>query len=385
MQLPATTLLAILATTSAATIKRAQQGDVVARQVIPERSLSVLSEFYKRGDEVDIEGLLAEINAYRNKRGEVDIELMERDYAIVTSVFSLINQTNLAPQVITYFITSETFKPIVINVTVSVIKSGIISLTALLEALVESGLAINVINDLIGDCELYISLFNIAAQIIGNLDINVASLISAGVSSLITRDDLQAAAFVESEKRDDDMGEIDNRASGIFDTIVVELLDSLYVSGLATSVVQEVLTNPAYITFATELVVRLLEEKLISITAIISALVESGLVNQLFSAFLNIDTLVTVAQTAFAAFSGDCGVTIDIGTVSTDTTTDTTSNEPAVAPDTEPSTGDDSTSGDSTGGSSSSSSGHSNSKSTTKKVVSKQVVSSPCKRSNIYY
>ena len=76
-------------------------------------------------------------------------------------------------------------------------------LEAVLEALTRSNLAVNVINDLISDCSLYVQLFDAAKGVISNLADKVKELISDGVSSLIGRDEEEdpLAAYVIDLKR----------------------------------------------------------------------------------------------------------------------------------------------------------------------------------------
>ncbi|KAI5969120.1 hypothetical protein CANMA_001787 [Candida margitis] len=293
------TVLAASASASAASIdQQQQQPNLVARQDV-ERALSSLPGHFaadKRDGEPDLSALVAHIDNYRTKRDAIDMEIIKRDYAIVTDVLTAINQSQLAPKILEYFVTNQNLEPIVVNVLIAVMKSGLISLQSVLDALVSSNLAVNVINDLISDCSLYSELFNAAAQVISNLAEKVEEKISQGVTSLITRDinDSSLDAFVANmDKRD-------------LNDVVDNLLDSLYKSGLATSVVKDVLTNSAYIPFATDLIKQMLANNLIDIGSIIDALKESGLITQLFQNFLNWGTLQTVAETAFAALAGEC-------------------------------------------------------------------------------
>ena len=298
---------ALVATASAASIEH-QQPNLVARQEV-ERALSSLPgkfDVVKRDGQPDLAALAAHIDNYRFKRDAIDMEISKRDYAIVTDVLTAINQSQLAPKILQYFVTNKDLEPIIINVLIAVMKSGFISLQSVLDALVQSNLAVNVINDLISDCSLYAELFNAAAQIIENLAQKVEQLISQGVNSLITRDinDDSLDAFVANfDKRDVNL-----------DDVVDNLLDSLYKSGLATSVVKDVLTNSAYIPFATDLIKAMLANNLIDLSSIIDALKQSGLITQLFQKFLNWGTLQTVAETAFAALAGECSANNNGGT-----------------------------------------------------------------------
>ncbi|KAI5960378.1 uncharacterized protein KGF55_004670 [Candida pseudojiufengensis] len=300
MKISTSTGLAIIATASATLIEQQHQesSNIVARQEGVSAIINTLPKFQKRDGEPDLQALVDHINNYKTKRDAIDLEIIKRDYEIVTDVLTAINQTQLAPKILDYFVSSPTFKPIIINVLISVMQSGIISLQAVLDALVSSNLAVNLINDLISDCDLYVELFNIAKEVISDLANNVKDLIDQGVSSLITRDEFDDSlqSYIINEKRLDIN----------FDTVVDNLLDSLYKSGLATSVVKDVLTNSNYLSFAVDLIKAMLANNLIDIRSIITALTQSGLISQLFRELLNFNTLSTVAETAFAAFAGQC-------------------------------------------------------------------------------
>lgn len=289
MKVSTSTTLAILATSTAAS---AVPGRVLD---LPERQYSVKG--LSKRDDKSLTELAQYINNYKAKREAIDEELMKRDYAIVTDVLTAINQTQLAPKVLDYFVSNPIFQTIIVQVFVAVMKSGVISLEAVLEALTRSNLAVNVINDLISDCSLYVQLFDVAKGVISNLADKVKELISDGVSSLIGRDEEEdplAAYVIDLEKKVD------------LDTVVDNLLDSLYKSGLATSVVKDILTNSDYIPFAVQLIVSMLANHLVDVSNILSALKDSGLAVQLFQRLLNFLTLQTVASTAFAAFAGKC-------------------------------------------------------------------------------
>ena len=289
MKLSTTTALAVLATATAINAAPEQQ---------QQQESQFASKALTKREEQDIQELVQHINNYKTRRDAIDEEIMKRDYAIVTDVLAAINQSQLAPKILDYLVSNETFKPIVVNVTIATMKSGIISLQALLDALVSSNLAVNLVNDLISDCSLYVELFNAAKSVINDLASKVKGLISKGVSQLITRDetDIDALApyVVTMEKRLDLDGVVDN------------LLDSLYKSGLATSVVKDILTNSDYIPFATDLIKAMIANNLIDLGNIVDAVKQSGLVTQLFQKLVNFGTVQTVAETAFAAYAGEC-------------------------------------------------------------------------------
>ena len=196
MKVSTSTTLAILATSTAAS---AVPGRVLD---LPERQYSVKG--LSKRDDKSLTELAQYINNYKAKREAIDEELMKRDYAIVTDVLTAINQTQLAPKVLDYFVSNPIFQTIIVQVFVAVMKSGVISLEAVLEALTRSNLAVNVINDLISDCSLYVQLFDAAKGVISNLADKVKELISDGVSSLIGRDEEEdplAAYVIDLERK----------------------------------------------------------------------------------------------------------------------------------------------------------------------------------------
>lgn len=257
--------------------------------------------------EIDHKELIARIEAfseYKNKRDSITDELDKREYEIVTQVLSALNDTNLAPKIIHYFATNATFEPIVINAIVGLLKSGLLDFDSLLSALVDSGLINKVIDDVISDCTLYEKLFSLAASLIKNLASKVEDLIEEGVEKLTSkREDVALPAVVQFDERDTS-------------DVVINLLQSLGNSGLASSVVKSILTDSSYIPFAVDLIKQVLANNALDIGEVISAVKESGLLGSLFRKIFSLSTLETVVTTAFAAFNGDCG-----GSLGTATTT----------------------------------------------------------------
>ncbi|KAG7661047.1 uncharacterized protein J8A68_005419 [[Candida] subhashii] len=295
MKLSHTTLLAILATFTAA-------------QSLPsEIQASNSFELTKRQEE-SITDLINTINEFKVKRNDFQDsnELAKREYQIVTEVLAAVNNSQLAPAVLQYFVTNPTFQPIIINGVITVSKLGLIPLETVLQVVTESNLATNVIHDLISDCSLYVDLFNIAKPIIADMVDKIKDAILSGVTSLITRDDkgaLNEFVFDDAamEKRDTE-------------DVVVNLLESLYSSGLATSVVKSILTDTSYIPFAINLVKAMLANNLINLSSLLNALKQSGLAEQLFQSLVNMSTVQTVITNSFAAFAGTCSGTTPSGT-----------------------------------------------------------------------
>lgn len=252
--------------------------------------------------QVDHEALIAQIeslSAYKVKRDSISDELQKREYEIVTEVLSALNDTNYAPKIIKYLATNSVTKPITVNTIVAVLKSGKVDLSAVLSALVDSGLINTVIGDVISDCTIYEKLFALAKSLISNLKEKVTEKIEEGVTSFTSkRDNLPSIAASE------DAAIFDKRADS--DSVVINLLQSLGNSGLASSVVESILTDSSYIPFATELIEAVLSSDALDITDVISAVKESGLLGSLFKQIFSKQTLQDVTTTAFAAYKGTC-------------------------------------------------------------------------------
>lgn len=282
MRLSSSAITAILAYTTfieAAPAQVEANGAVAVRQINHAELISKIEAF----------------SEYKSKRESLTDELDKREYEIVTEVLSALKDTNLAPQIIHYFATNSTFEPIVVNVIVGLLKSGLLNFDSLLSALVDSGLINTVIGQAISDCSLYQSLFSLAASLIKNLASKVETLIEEGVDKFTSkRDDSALPAVAQFDERDTS-------------EVVINLLQSLGNSGLAYSVVKSILTDSSYIPFAVDLIKQVLANNALDIGEVLSAVKESGLLGSLFKQIFSLSTLETVVTTAFAAFSGDCG------------------------------------------------------------------------------
>lgn len=127
-------------------------------------------------------------NTKRSLLSEADI--VKRESQIVTDILTIIKDTNLAPGVIEYFISDPTLSNITINVIVSAIKNGWINLDTLLKSLNDSGLAVDVIQNLINDCAFYAQIFKLVGQWLENLPNIIANLLginAAAVSSAVDK------------------------------------------------------------------------------------------------------------------------------------------------------------------------------------------------------
>lgn len=285
----------------------------------------------------------------RAKRSELDTELAAREYAIVTQVLTAIKDTELTPRILKFFVSNEVLKSAAITGVEYVIKSGLLSLKGLLQLLVQSGLITDVLNDVLGNCAVYSSILGIAKDLLVNLlkredlaldagvdfdgdlgvlkrDVELLALVERQVPyshdeaySLLRRDGLvdgdELLGLLDAVKR----GDLEARD---VDDIVVNVLESLADSGLALQVVETVLTDGDFVTFAAALVKKLYEDGLILVSALVSAVTQSGLLPALLKELVNFSTLSKIATTALAAFDGEC---LSAGTNSTsDSTSDST-------------------------------------------------------------
>lgn len=252
---------------------------------------------------------LQELESMRVKRSELDQQLSEREYEIVTKVLSAINDTNLAPTVLKFFVNQPTLREVAIKGIVWVLENALINLTTLLKALVDSGLLSRVLTDALSDCEVYVSVINIATDIIksllGNLFNKRAEILASDVMTheetveLLKKDGLMKPSMLESEKRDIDVSNIVNN-----------LLESLGNSGLASSVVIAVLTDPDFIDFGADLIKAVMDSDGagdgLSISDLVSAVTQSGLLPELLSLLTQSGTLSTIGRNVLKAVTGQC-------------------------------------------------------------------------------
>lgn len=230
-------------------------------------------------------------------------ELAQRDYAIVTEILTYINQTGLAPEIIKGLVDDPTLGPLVSNAVVAIVKSGLINLTTLLQALDQSGLAANVITALINDCQFYATIYKIALSYIGNLASQIGKILGLNLK----REELDALAFQGTPT----VNALERRASatptGDSNSVVINLLESLKNSGLAASVVKSLITDQGFLTWGANLISELFSSGAITLPELITALEDSGIVADLFKQFFTISTLESVIVNGLAAAFGQCG------------------------------------------------------------------------------
>lgn len=274
-----------------------------------------------------LQEITATIQQYQVKRSEIvdPLELQAREYALVTQILAAINSTGLAPKIIQGLVDNKNLQPIVTQAVIAIIKSGLISLDTLFEALDKSGLAVRVIKDLLSDCTFYQDIFKLALGIIKDLVSKIEDKLSGGdpdvKRSLDDNYDLPPQVKRSDAEREAMMKRYDE------DGVVNNLLESLANSGLASSVVRALLVDPQFLEYGVLLIKTLWDEDLIDITAIIKAIANSGLVTSLFKEFFNLDTLKEVIFNALSALFGDCGGSTISGTptgLTTQSTTTTT-------------------------------------------------------------
>lgn len=259
----------------------------------------------KRGElEKSLEQFM-ELRSIRAKRDEISTELSAREYAIVTDVLAAIKDTDIAPVVLKFFVKNATLSNIAIDGVVFVVKSGVLSAKSLLSLLVQSGLVTSVLNDILGDCAVYSSIITIGETLLKSLFKREAGAeITGNVShdegvEMLRRDGLISLTGLY----DMDVESLDARD---IDGIVVNLLESLASSGLGTQVVEAVLTDAQFLSFGAKLIQTLYSDGLISLSSLVSAVTESGILPELLKEILNFGTLEKIAKTAISAATGKC-------------------------------------------------------------------------------
>lgn len=244
-------------------------------------------------DQQNIHQALAELETLKARRDVMLGDIEARESKIVTDVLAAIKDTNLAPEIIHYFATNETFQPIVISAVVALLGSGLINWKAVFDALDQLKLVPTVINQLISDCSLYVDLFNIAKGYITELLPVVKQKIQDGIELLTARDMIDAPLVPALVQRDVQL-------------IVVSLMDSLADSGLAAQVVRDILTDTSYYPFAVSLITAVIAGGSLHVSDIISALEQLNFAGDLLKEILTADTFNTVVTNAFAAAAGKC-------------------------------------------------------------------------------
>ncbi|EGW35720.1 uncharacterized protein SPAPADRAFT_58916, partial [Spathaspora passalidarum NRRL Y-27907] len=121
---------------------------------------------------------VANIEHYNSKRDTMDFfELAEREVQIVTDVLEALKDSQLAPAIISYIISDPQLSEVAQQVIILTIQSGVISLQTLLTSLNQSGLAVDVIHDLINNCQFYRQIFKLVLQQVANLPALIAGIL----------------------------------------------------------------------------------------------------------------------------------------------------------------------------------------------------------------
>ncbi|KAI5954939.1 hypothetical protein KGF54_001500 [Candida jiufengensis] len=277
-----------------------------------------------------VNNALANLQTFNRKRSIMSPQdLAKRESQIVTDILTIVKDTNLAPTVLEWFISDPTLSKIAIDVIVSAIKNGWINLGTLLKSLNDSGLAVSVIQDLINDCAFYAQIFKIVGEVLADLPNIIGNLlglnqqqVTEGVNKA-KREYLEAVQAAELAKREEPV-QVYSRDT---QEILTSLFESLKNSGLANQVVEALVVDDDFYTFGANLIEELFKQNAISLSELLSDLIDSGLIPSLIKAFLNIDTLKTIIVNALAAAFGNCK---DTTTTSTFATTPTGSAAPTI-------------------------------------------------------
>lgn len=304
MKLSNTALVAILAASTAVEAAPAAIHNVPATMStsVEQRSLEQalaeleqLSELKRRGTD---------------EMGLVDIQA--REYALITQILTAVKNSNLVPVVVKFFIDNPALRKIAIDAVVLIIKLGLISLKTLLQYLVQLGLLSRVLLDLLNDCHVYANVLLLVRDVLGNI---LNRLFKQTKRELYTQEEELAmyerdgllkhyptaeAVSADAEKRD-------------LHDIIINVLQSVANSGLGTSVVEAALTDPNLIDFGVQLIQALVQNNLINLGSIISAVAQLGLLQELIKDIVNIPTLKNIIANVLLVMEGKCGASAPKG------------------------------------------------------------------------
>ena len=272
-----------------------------------------------------VNNAIVALEHYNAKRDLMSAEeLQKREVQIVTDVLAAIKDTNLALAIIKYIIDDPTLSGIATDVIVWAMKSGIINLDTLLKSLNDSGLAVDVINDLIHDCQFYAQIYKIVLQQLANLPSLIASILGLNSNQVSS----SKAATANVKRQLIEAGAQSQVPVPILarDTqeILTSLMESLKNSGLANQVVEALVVDDQFYTWGADLIKQLFDSGAITLSEVILALLDSGLIPSIIEAFLNVDTLKTVIVNALAAAFGNCQSVTPTTTFQTSVTATTT-------------------------------------------------------------
>lgn len=221
-----------------------------------------------------------------------DVELVLRsDIPILDQILEVLKDTGLANIVIELVLLSPQLRSISTNVTISLLKSNKIDLTKVLIALQQSGLIILFLNLALDDPEVSVGLLRIGKELLKQFGFNVKR---DDVDRLALRSGVYAAASVEATNESalaiapaesapptappPENGETD---------LVTELLKALNDSGLAMSVLQNLLTNPELSEPAAIFLADIIKSGALSIPEILRAVKDSNIIFSLLRDILS--------------------------------------------------------------------------------------------------
>lgn len=247
-----------------------------------------------------VNSALANLQHYNAKRDLMSQEeIIKRENQIVTDVLTAIKNTNLSPGIIKYLITDPTLSKISVDVIVGAIKNGTINLTTLLKSLNDSGLAVDLIKDLINDCAFYAYIYKAILDKLTSLPNLIGNALGLNANTVSSK--------MASAKREI---MVESAPEPIYardgQDVLTSLMESLKSSGLANQVVEALVIDDQFYKWGGDLIKELIDEKAVTLGQLIDALADSGLIPSLFQAFLNFGTLKSVIVTALAAAFGKC-------------------------------------------------------------------------------
>ncbi|KAL7666835.1 Uncharacterized protein ABC855_g496 [[Candida] zeylanoides] len=217
--------------------------------------------------------------------------VLRSDIPILDQILEVLKDTGLANIVIELVLLSPQLRTISTNVTISLLKSNKIDLTKVLISLQQSGLIISFLNLALDDPEVTVGLLRIGKELLKQFGFNLKR---DEVDELALRSGAYAAASVEATNEpatavapaEPATPAVTAPKNGETD-LVTELLKALNDSGLAMSVVQNLLTNPELSEPAAIFLADIIKSGALSISEILRAVKDSNIIFNLLRDILS--------------------------------------------------------------------------------------------------
>ncbi|RLV91781.1 hypothetical protein JA1_003596 [Spathaspora sp. JA1] len=241
--------------------------------------------------DTDIQALVSGLQQFNNEDSKRELlnlnELVTRsDIPFLDTILTAFNNSGLALLVIDFVLLQPELLDVTINATIWVIKSRLINLTDLLIALRQSGLIIDILMLSLADPEVLPGLLRIGRQLLNQNSINIFAKRDTQVIE-------QEFSTPETLATDLSYPSLDKRENAILNAVFLALRES----GLATSVVQHLLTTPELAGPNAHFLSSILRSHALPLSELLTALKESDLILSLLRDILgNPDVLRQFGQ-----------------------------------------------------------------------------------------